>query len=269
MSRITNLMFLVLFLTTFSSAQEHQLFPVPALPDGEVRVLNVRYEDPKMTDAYFASKPINQRILHDEASASIETTIKYRGEGNTRQLIYLRKEILHNRTISEWKFTFAPSKNLILQTIEHEVRTPSGKTVRKEFFDLSDPVFKYPPDSFHPYTLELFFRSLPLKIGYKGSFHLWLAPKSVIRMTILVDKTEKVKTPAGEFECFCLQMTPNLEDFLGKAGKVVQPLIPGYTFWLAVKGTHPVVKYRGPLGEVNMVGAPIEIHELTKITPPL
>lgn len=260
---------LVFLFMPFLFIAENQPLNLPPIVDGEIRLLNVRYEDPKMTEAYFASKPLNQRILHDEAASSIETTVKYRTEGNNRQLIYLRKEILHNKTISEWKFTFAPAKNLILQTIEHEVKTPSGKIVRKEFFDLSDPLFRYPSDSFHPYTLELFFRTLPVKVGYKGSFHLWLAPKSVIRMTISVDKIENVKTPAGEFESYCLQMTPNLEDFLGKAGKVVQSLVPGYTFWLALRGTHPVVKYRGPLGEVNMVGAPIEIHELVKITPHL
>lgn len=248
-------------------AQETSLYKVPSIPDGEVRKLKVRYEDPKLNDAYFAGKPINQRILHDEATSSIETIVKFKGEGSARQLVYTRNETLHNRALSTWDFTFLPGDRLVLSTIEHRIKTPAGKQIRHEFFDLTDPIFHYPSDSFHAYVLEVFFRTLPLQVGYKNQFHLWLAPKAIMRMMISVEKTEILKTPAGDIECFVIQMTPNVEDFLGKAGKLIQPLVPKFTFWTTVKGTHPVIKYRGPLGEVNLVGAPIEVHDLTSISP--
>lgn len=259
---------MVLALAT-AIAQEGNVYKYPSIPDGETRKLKVRYEDPKFSDAYFASKPINQRVLHEEAAASIETLARLKGEGKNRQLVYTRSEILHNRVTSVWDLTFAPGENLILTSIEHKAKTATGKLVEQEFWDLSDPVFRYPSDTYHAYALEVFFRSLPLKTGHKTSFHLWLAPKSVMRMWVTVEKVETLKLPAGDIECYCLQMTPNLEDFLGKPGKIIQPLVPKYTFWLATKGSHPMVKYRGPLGEVNLVSAPIEVHELTNISPAL
>jgi len=252
-----------------AAAEEANSYKVPAIPDGEARKLKVRYEDPRFNDAYFANKPMNQRVLHEEAASMIDTVARFRGEGNNRQLIYTRNEVLHNHGLSTWVFTFAPADKLVMHTIEHTVKTPAGKQVRHEFFDLTDPIFHYPPDTFHPYVLEIFYRTLPLKVGYRNQCHLWLAPRSIMRVMISVEKVETMKTPAGEIECYCVQMTPSMEDFLGKAGRMVQPLVPKFTFWMAVKGTHPLVVYRGPLGEVNLGSAPIEIHELMSISPPL
>lgn len=261
--------FLSLMVLATAMAQEGNVYKVPAMPDAEVRKLRVHYEDPKFNDAYFAARPMNQRVLHDEAAATIETVVKYKGEGANRQIIYTRNETLHNRALSTWEFTFAPGDNLILNTIEHRMKTPAGKQIRHEYFDLRDPTFHYPLDTYHAYVLEVFFRILPLKVGYKNQFHFWLSPKALMRMMIEVEKTEIVKTSAGDIECYVLQMTPNLEDFLGKPGRIIQAFVPKFTFWPAVKGTHPMIKYRGPLGEVNLGSAPIEIHVLTSISPAL
>ncbi len=56
--------------------------------------------------------------------------------------------------------------------------------------------------------------------------------------------------------------------FLGPIlGRLIQPLIPGYEFWFDVHGTHPIMRYKGPLGKVNIIGVPDEVYDIISIDP--
>ncbi len=84
-----------------------------------------------------------------------------------------------------------------------------------------------------------------------------------MRMKVRVEGIEEIKVPAGTFQCHKVVMTPMVSEFYGKIiGRVVQRFFaPKYSFWLDAGGSHPCVKYRGPLGAVT-AGLPKVIHEL-------
>jgi hypothetical protein len=57
-------------------------------------------------------------------------------------------------------------------------------------------------------------------------------------------------------------------EYVGALGKLIQPIVPRYTWWLEAEGSHSQVRYRGPLGQVNVINAPVEVHELMKTKVP-
>ena len=50
-------------------------------------------------------------------------------------------------------------------------------------------------------------------------------------------------------------------------GRVISPFLAEYTFWYDARGTHPLIKYVGPMGKVNTGGVPTEIYETKSLTP--
>ena len=68
--------------------------------------------------------------------------------------------------------------------------------------------------------------------------------------------------------CTRVVIGPDMVEFLGPImGRVIKPFLAEYTFWYDTRGTHPLIKYMGPMGKVNTGGVPTEIYETTSLTP--
>lgn len=234
-------------------------FATPSLPE-EWRSFRVYFETP-IRD--LEKLPLNQRLLYRETANRIETDLRWIGEPGRRQPEYTRTEDLNSRCRSVARFRFLPGDRLQLQEMTRTVANPAGETVREEYFDFEDPLFGYPADLCHPYTLELAYRSLDLKPGLTRDFHLWLGATASLKMTARVAGLETLTLNDGrKVACYRVEMVPDLVEYVGALGKLIQPIVPRYTWWLDAAGSHSQVRYRGPLGQINVINAPVEVHDL-------
>jgi len=234
---------------------------VPKIPEGEVRVLKVALSHKEKLSP-------GQIITFNGSAKQIETRIHWEGQGADKYLVYTRAETLNNNCISKYVLTFFPGPELKMKNLDKTVTTPGGKVVQREYYDFSDPALKYPPILLHPFTLEIAFRSFEPTPGNRRAFNLWLNPMAVLKMEAVVGNTEEVTLSNGKkYKCYRIEMLPNIaEDFGVFADKLFRPLAPSYVFWLSAEGSHPLVKYSGPMGQVSFVNAPIETHEMVSYT---
>lgn len=237
---------------------------VPAIPDGETRSYRVYYENlgnPKK------KRPLYRRVQLKEAPERIESSYHWVGGGKDKHLEFHRQDILKGGARTDYKFVFKPGKELVLGHFERTLTIAGGDKLRDEMYNVSHPVQKYPDQLFHPYVLETAYRGMELEPGQEKDLYIWAAPKNIVRITVKADKIETVKTKAGEFECLRMEMTPNLDDFLGEiAGPIFASLLPDYVFWMSTSAPHVLVKFRGPLEDMNALTAPIQIYELVSLT---
>lgn len=66
---------------------------------------------------------------------------------------------------------------------------------------------------------------------------------------------ERVKTPAGEFDCYKLEMVPHLGVL-----NLIRPFLPKAQFWFTVSNPHNWIRYEGP---ENGPGTPGIVMELS------
>ena len=234
-------------------------FAAPAIPE-EWRSFRVYFETP-IRD--LDRLPLNQQLLYRETANHIETTSRWIGEGSRRRLEYTRTEKLNSHCLAVVQFRFLPGNYFQLQEMARTVTNPAGERVREEYCNFEDPRFRYPADLCHPYTLELAYRSLELAPGTTRNFHLWLGATASLKMTVRVEGLETLPLDDGRrVSCYRLEMIPDLVEYIGVVGKLIQPIVPRYTWWLSAEGSHSQVRYRGPLGQINVVNAPVEVHDL-------
>ena len=235
---------------------------VPKIPEGETRVL-------KVTVSHKEKMSPGQILSLNASARQIETRVHWEGTGADRYLVYQRTELLNNNCTAKYIFTFLPGAELKMKNLDKTITAPGGKVVQKEFYDYTEPLLKYPPILAHPFTLEVAFRSFDLTPGSRRAFNLWLAPNMIMNMETVVGGIETVTLSNGkQYKCYRIEMIPNFVDTFGAlTDKLIRPIVPGYTFWLSAEGTHPLVKYSGPMGQVSPIGAPTETHEMVNYTP--
>ncbi len=245
-----------------ASAPAPKPVDVPELNDGEKRVLKVNISyDGKISEE-------QNRVLQFAPRKAV-SGVQWEGEGAERRLVTTRVEYLKNGCVTTHTFHFLPGRHLKLKSIERITKGPDGKVIERRFFDLAHSVFKYPEVMLHPFILEIAFRSFELKPGKRRCFHLWLDPVNVLKMVTTVKKPEEVKLPdGGVVKAYRLEMKPDFsEEFGSFANRLLEPVVPDYTFWIRAESPHVMVKYTGPLGQVKPIGAPTETHELISYKP--
>ncbi len=235
-------------------------FRMPFLPQSERRRFRVRFETPVKD---LSGLPFNQQLMYRESATGIEKLARRTGEGENSGIEYIRTEKLHNDCTAVTRFRFRPGGLLKLEDITRTHTSPSGAVVRDEYYSIDDPFFNYPANLCHPFTMELAYRGMELVEGNSREFHLWLGPGITLKMLTRVDGIEELSLDDGTgISCYRLEMFPDIEEYVGAVGRLIQPIVPRYTWWLEQAGTHPQVRYRGPLGQVNMINAPVEVHEI-------
>ncbi|GEM_PF-1591413 len=241
-------------------------FLMPKFPKHEIKITNIHYEGKKI-DPKTAS--LSQRLLYLEAPKRLEADLHRVGKGADRRLEFVMVERQNNANTAINTFTFKTTEYMILEKYEKVVNNSSGKRLRKEFYYMSHPANKYPDDLVHPYTIEVTFRGLELdKPGAKRRFNIWLPPTVVIPMELKVCEKETIKLPIGSRECYRVEIRPFMTAFLGPfLGRLIQRFVPSYVFWFDINGTHPLLKYKGPLGKVNVIGVPDEVYDTVKLEP--
>jgi hypothetical protein len=167
-----------------------------------------------------------------------------------------------------WKHYLDPA-TLGLIRIEKKTVSRSGATVREQWIDYRDPMFNYPDNLCHIYTITAYLRGLDLVTGMKKDIHLLLDEDSAPwHMFVVVEGEEEITAPAGTFTCFRVKLEPDYPSIMGKwswTSPLIKRFVPDYYFWVDKAFPHPLVRFQGAFGPVG--GSPPQTHDLMEILP--
>jgi hypothetical protein len=125
---------------------------------------------------------------------------------------------------------------------------------------------KWTPQSFPDELLFHWIRTLPFEQLEKEQkqrqepFTLIVGPSRQFKINALFDGRERVKTPAGTFECYRIDLVPQLFGPLKK-------LAPEMSIWCAIEAPHYWVRYTGPVGGPGSPQAVIELVKFEQESP--
>ena len=239
-----------------------QPISMPNIREGEVRTS-------KVSVLYKGKMSPTQVLEFGEAANYVESRATWEGEGPQRRLVYTRTEKLNNNCEFKHVFTFLPGNLFKMQQYENTMTASDGEIVQRELYSFSSKARKYPEVMAHPFTIDILLRTFDLKPGTRRYFHLWLSPTTVFKMETVVTGIEEVGALNGKkVRCCRIKMAPDFTATYGAlVNSIIRPLVPEFIFWVQCEEPHIVIKYRGPLGQVNPVGGPTETQELINYYP--
>ena len=146
------------------------------------------------------------------------------------------------RIIATERKTFDPARRTVRFTRERGGHSPESRQLSA------------PPDTLAPEGIAGILRFLPFENWRPQSMHLLSNEPRLYDMKIEMRGKERVKTPAGEFECYKLELVPQLG-----ALNLLRTFAPKAYFWFTVAPPHFWVRYEGP---ENGAGTPQIVMEL-------
>jgi|GEM_PF-3462996 len=246
-----------------TSAARAEPFNVPSVPDGESREFRVRrieQKGPGVKSLYRAGEELDHY--------SVKTL--WRGGPGGREMEVVRNEVRARGHHCVSYFTFIERGKYMYNTAYRlEIRSPEGRLLRSEKGIASSPKGEPPPDLVAALAISEALRGYNFRKDAKTSLHVWNpegGDTPLMNLTVL--GAESVTVPAGVYRAWRVNMEMDLKDILGRwigLDFLVKMLMPGYLFWFADTPSHPLVNFQGQFGPKT--SAPIEIHELTKISP--
>lgn len=163
--------------------------------------------------------------------------------------IRFEKTITDNsgRTIATERKTFDDRKGVVQFELKRAGQSSESKQLPA------------PPDTLAIEGVAGILRYLPFDHWRSFRVHLLTNEPQLYRMKIEMRGKERVKTPAGEFDCFKIELVPQL----GALG-VFRSLLPKTFFWFSAAAPHFWVRYEGP---ESGRGSPQIVMELKSYEP--
>jgi hypothetical protein len=231
------------------------------ISDGKTREYQVVYLEEKKDDTI-------------KINAEVEEIIGYSGSLTLSELngepVYKMDRVERTAQGDEhiWEI-YMDAENMGLMRIQKKTVSRSGNVVREQWINYKDPMFDYPDNLCHVYTITAAIRKMELKVGARNDIHLLLDVDSAPwHMYVVVEDIETIKVPAGEFECYKIKLDPDYKSIMGSwswASPVIKRFVPDYYFWVDVNEPHTLVRFQGTFGPVG--GSPSQAHEL--VSPPV
>jgi hypothetical protein len=128
-------------------------------------------------------------------------------------------------------------------------RTRSGRSPETKQISI-------PPDTLTVEGIAGVLRFLPFEQWRPFTAHFLTNEPQLYEMKFEMRGKERVKTPAGEFECYKIELVPQLGLL-----NALRPFLPRAYFWFSVAAPHFWVRYEGP---ENGQGTPQIVMELKK-----
>jgi len=230
--------------------------------DKDIRQYKVVYLEKKSEDSVKIRSEVEDIVEYTGAIV--------KGELDGRQVYVMEREEKNDfGDINKWKFYMEP-KNMGLLRIEKKTISRSGQTVREQFTKFNDPMFDYPENLYHVFTITAAIRTMQLSVGAKDDIYLLLGEDSAPwHMYILVESEEKVSVPHGDIDCYRIKLEPDYEYIMGKwawTASIIKRFVPDFHFWVDKEFPHGLVKFQGTFGPVG--GSPPQAHELSGVTSP-
>lgn len=174
----------------------------------------------------------------------------------------------------EWKLeaVWTADKEFHPLRFEKTITDSNGRTVTTErkVFDLAHHTVRFerksaavgsvtkdiraPADTLALEGIAGILRFLPFDNWRPISFHFLTNEPRLYEMKVELHGKERVKTPAGEFECYRIELIPNLGVL-----NILHTFLPKAQFWFAASQPHFWVRYEGP---ENGPGSPGIVMEL-------
>jgi hypothetical protein len=146
---------------------------------------------------------------------------------------------------------------------ERKVFDPRKGTVqferKREGKTLETRQFPAPPDTLSVEGIAGILRFLPFDHWQPFDVHLFTNEPQLYEVKIEMRGKERIKTPAGEFECYKIEFVPKLGVL-----NVVRPFLPKTYFWFSAAAPHFWVRYQG---FENGRGTPEIVMELKSYEP--
>jgi hypothetical protein len=106
---------------------------------------------------------------------------------------------------------------------------------------LETSTLSIPPDTLAIEGLAGILRFVPFDDRHPFDVHVLSNEPRVYSVTFEWRGNERVKTPAGEFDCYKIEMVPHLG-----VGNVFRPFLTKTFFWFTVAPPHYWIRYTGP-----------------------
>ncbi len=253
--------------SSFPALSSDLPYNIPKLPGEEKHRFNVSLSEPVKDES---ALHLLQRFIYLESSASIENHIRFIKEGDKTWLDYNYTTLLRNGNTCNTHIRYLPGKTMQMKDVTIEATTPSGKVVREEYICLNDPKFSFPQDLLQPSAARLGYRSMDLVPGNSRNCHMLVGiPGGMLKVKITVKDIETLMlNNKDKVNCFRIEMEPILSEILGVIGKLLQPFVPKYTWWLTEDPPHSLIRFRGPIGSGGNLGKTLmETFDRNEITP--
>ncbi len=231
------------------------------LSDKDVRRYKVVYLEEKSKDS------VKIRAETEEVIEYTSVMVKAELDGKQVYLLKRDEKNAHGDSFN-WKIYLDP-KQMGVVRIEKKTVSRSGQTVREEYINYKDPMFDYPDNLCHVFTITAALRAMDLKVGSKNEIYLMLGLDSAPwHMFIVVEDEETVTVPIGTIETYRIKLEPDYDDIMGKwswTAPMIKRFVPDFYFWVEKQSPHSLVKFQGTFGPVG--GSPKQAHELVEIIP--
>lgn len=253
MKKISIFCFLVLMLSAAAARAEI------ALPDSGVRVYDIRDLEKRGGNEF-------------EFSPEIENVVQSRvrvflfSENGKSYYVMEKDDKTPKGDRIIWNFRL-DKEQLSLVGLTKKIISRTGRTVSETWYDYNDVMFSFPENLCYMYTIPVWLMGKELKAGDRYEFNILLSYNGApMHMFANVKSVQKVTVPAGTYECYLIQLEPDLQKILGKwawAAGVIAKFVPDYYFWLDVNPPHWMVRFEGKFGPVG--GAPTQAYELRTV----
>jgi hypothetical protein len=152
---------------------------------------------------------------------------------------------------------------LVADAFTRTMHLHDGREARREEVRFGLGPVALPRDLFPEVCLPFLLRGQPFDKA-RRSVHAWISDRFVARVYYEARRTRAVEVPAGRFECWEVEMYPDLNDWV-KMPRVLaelsKPFLPKYHMHYELRPPHRLVHFEGPLGPP---GAPEVVLELLR-----
>ncbi len=238
-------------------------FKMPLILGEKRQNINVRLKKPvKDINALH----ISRQIPFLESATRIDVHSRAINDGEKLWLDYYYTAELRNKNIRKTHIRFLPGSSLRMKDVTVICTTPSGKIVQDEYIQLDDPDSGFPDDLVHPLATALAYQGMTLVKGGSRRFSMLIPPNRTMEMKIKIKGVEEVSLNNGtKVRCYRFVMNPVLAKTMGVFGKIVQPFVPDFTWWLSEKEPHSFIRYRGSIGGISSGKRLVEILEVEDV----
>lgn len=236
---------------------------VPDIPNNEIRHFKTYYASPK--DKPDMSIP-SQRDLHMESPQSYTEHIQWIDSGSTRKIKIVREELLYSNNKLRSEFLIAVGNELTMIKVHRKWTAQNGDVLRDREHEFIDPSFGYPKKTYHLISVPWLLRLSDLKPDLVFEWYVWIDSYFVYPIILKVEGEEKIKTEAGEFDCWrCIIQLDRkrIDDIMGI---IVARSQSKFLMWYDKNSTNGLVRLVYPIS-TGMPGqrARFQTQDLVKV----
>lgn len=169
------------------------------------------------------------------------------GEGENRIITITRDEVLANDSIVKAEYKLRAGKTLVMLSSNRISMAPDGSVIREREYHYDEPTLHMEEGTYHFLVVDIFLRSQDLKMGSQHRMWAYLEPTLVIPMLFKVEGEEKLKVPAGEFDCWKVSLYLDKKKIDDLSSRMVALFFPKVGFWIQKEEPHKVIRINWPI----------------------